>query len=98
MFNTLLNYLKCPPFEPLSSASLEDLTHKVVISVVLDSGQRCSELHALAVGEHLTLSRAGATLYVRPGFSGERSIFSTTYLRDLPPANSTKFARAVHTA
>ena len=90
--NTLLNFLKDPPFEPLSSASLEDLTHKVVVLVALACGRRCSELHALAVGDHLTLSRAGATLYFRPGFlaKNERSSFTASpiFLPDIAIGSS----------
>ena len=76
--NTLLESLKGAPYEPLVAASLTSLTHKTLMLIALASGRRCSELHALSTGEHLRLSRAGATLYFRPGFlaKNERISFS----------------------
>lgn len=76
--STLLESLKGAPYEPLVAASLTNLTHKTLMLIALASGRRCSELHALSTGEHLRLSRAGATLYFRPGFlaKNERVSFS----------------------
>lgn len=44
----VLEFLRGPPFEPLSEASLLDLTYKTVFLVSLASGRRASEVAALS--------------------------------------------------
>ncbi len=65
---TVLKYLNGTPFEPCQSSSLRDLTIKTVFLLAMASGRRCSELHALAIDDHIVFSRSGATLHFRPGF------------------------------
>ena len=89
--NSVLDYLKGPPFEPLSKATLKYLTLKTIMLVALASARRCSELHALSAS--LTnVSDAGATLFFRPGFTAknERSNFqhSTLFLPRMGVASS----------
>jgi hypothetical protein len=65
--NMVLEYLKGPPFEPLGSATLKNLTLKTVMLVALASGRRCSELHAISASAS-AFSRTGANLFFRPDF------------------------------
>ena len=78
----VLEFLGGPPFEPLQSASLRDLTLKTLFLIAVASGRRCSELHALAINSFMVFSHDGVTLYFRPGFlaKNERSNFSATPL------------------
>ena len=43
----MLEYLRSPVFEPLSSASLRDLTRKTLFLVALATAKRVGELRAL---------------------------------------------------
>ena len=76
--STVLKSLNQCPYEPLQSASAKDLTVKTVFLIAIASGKRCSELHALATGNHIVFGNQGATLYFRPDFlaKNERSDFS----------------------
>jgi integrase len=76
--SVLLEYLKGPPFEPLASASLLNLTLKTVSLVALASGRRSSEIHALGIEPFLEITRNGATLCFRPNFlaKNERASFT----------------------
>ena len=47
--NVVLKHLRGAPYEPLSSASLEDLTRKTLFLVALATAARVSEIHALDV-------------------------------------------------
>ncbi len=42
----VLPFLKGVPFEPLEEASLEDLTRKIIVLIVLASGTCHSEVHS----------------------------------------------------
>ena len=44
----VLQFLTGPRYEPLESASLADLTHKTAFLLLLASGRRASEIHALS--------------------------------------------------
>ena len=44
----VLASLREPPYEPLASSSLRDLTFKTAFLVTLASGRRCSEVHSLS--------------------------------------------------
>jgi site-specific recombinase XerD len=68
--NTVLDYIKGPPFEPLKQATLKNVTLKTVFLLALASARRCSELHALSASASV-LNRAGATLFSFHGFSSE---------------------------
>ena len=76
--STVLKSLNQCPYEPLQSASAKDLTVKTVFLIAIASGKRCSELHALATGNHIVFGNQGATLHFRPDFlaKNERSDFS----------------------
>ena len=78
----VLEYLGGPPFEPLQSASLRDLTLKTIFLIAIASGRRCSELHALAIDSFLVFSQDGVTMYFRPSFlaKNERSNFKASPL------------------
>ena len=57
----VLSFLRGPPFEPLSSCSLRDLSHKVLFLVSLATARRVGELQAVSAevsssGEDLFLS------------------------------------------
>ena len=45
---TVLNFLRSSPFEPLSSASLRDLTRKTLFLIALATAERVGELQALS--------------------------------------------------
>jgi len=64
----VLEKLQKQPFEPLSAASLRDLTIKTLFLIAISSGRRCSELHALAIGNNMIFSESGVTLYFKPAF------------------------------
>ena len=75
-FSLVLSFLRGPPFEPLSSCSLRDLTRKVLFLLSLATACRVGELKALSSqvsssGEDLFLSylpdfRAKSETSVRP--------------------------------
>ena len=65
--DTVLNFLKGSPFEPLRDNTLKYVTLKTVFLVTLASGRRCSEIHALSASATV-FSRTGVTLHVRPDF------------------------------
>ena len=74
--NTVLEYIKGPPFEPLSKATLKYVTLKAAFLLALASGRRCSELHAVSKSASV-FTNNGATLFLRPDFlaKNERSTF-----------------------
>ena len=78
----VLEFLSKSPFEPIQSATLRDSALKTLFLIAIASGRRCSELHALAIGDFMVFSRDGVTMYFRPGFlaKNERSNFSATPL------------------
>jgi hypothetical protein len=63
--DTVLDYLKGPPFEPLKGASLKYVTIKTAFLVTLASGRRCSEIHALSASSAV-FTHSGVTLHFRP--------------------------------
>ena len=65
-------------FEPRQSAPVRNIAIKTTFLIAVASGKRCSELQALSVGRFSIFSKAGVTLYFRPGFlaKNERSNFS----------------------
>ena len=75
--NTVLDYLKGPPFEPMGKATLRYVTLKTVFLVAVATARRVSELHALSRTASAVTS-AGATLVLRPDFmaKNESSSFS----------------------
>ncbi len=79
---TVLRRLNESPYEPLHAASPRDLAVKTAFLIAVASGKRCSELHALASGDHIVFGSQGATLHFRPDFlaKNERSNFSMTPL------------------
>ena len=56
---TVLNFLRSSPFEPLSSASLLDLTHKTLFLLSLATAKRVGELQALSRRVFFSSSSAG---------------------------------------
>ena len=56
---TVLNYLRSSPFEPLSSASLRDLTRKTLFLLSLATARRVGELQALSRRVSFSSSSAG---------------------------------------
>ena len=76
----VLDTLNQQPFEPILSASLRDVAIKTAFLVAIASGRRCSEIHALAIDNHIVFSRQGAVLYFRPKFlaKNERSNFKAS--------------------
>ena len=56
---TVLNYLRSSPFEPLSSASLRDLTRKTLFLLSLATAKRVGELQALSRRVSFSSSSAG---------------------------------------
>ena len=65
--DTVLDYLKGRPFEPMRDATLKYVTLKTAFLVTLASGRRCSEIHALSASSTV-FSRTGVTLNLRPDF------------------------------
>jgi hypothetical protein len=72
-----LESLSVAPFAPIQSASLRDAGLKTLFLIAVASGRRCSELHALAIGQFMVFAQDGVTMYFRPGFlsKNERSDF-----------------------
>ena len=89
--NTVLEYLKGPPFEPMAKASLKNITLKTVMLIALASAHRCSEIHSLSFAS-MTISRAGATLSFVPGFRAKNEtsshLFPTLFLPSLSTESS----------
>ena len=56
---TVLNFLRTSPFEPLSSASLRDLTCKTLFLIALATAKRVGELQALSHRVSFSSSAAG---------------------------------------
>ena len=56
---TILDYLRSSPFEPLSSASLRDLTRKTLFLLSLATAKRVGELQALSRRVSFSSSSAG---------------------------------------
>ena len=94
---TVLDFLNKDPFEPIQSASLRNIAIKTVFLIAVASGRRCSELHALAIDDHIVFSRSGVTLYFNPGFlaKNERSDFvaSPIFLPRLAPSTAPRRKR-----
>ena len=78
----VIDRLNIAPFEPLESAPIRDLAMKTLFLIALASGKRCSEFQALSIGKFAVFSRAGVTLYFRPGFlaKNERSNYTASPL------------------
>ena len=65
----VLEALAAPPFEPLATASIMNLTVKTVFLMAVASGHRRSTLHALsAASGHIRWERDGVRLIPRPDF------------------------------
>ena len=58
-FPSVLNFLRSSPFEPLSSASLRDLTRKTLFLISLATAKRVGELQALSCRVSWSSSSAG---------------------------------------
>ena len=63
--DTVLDYLKSRPSEPMRDSTLKYVTLKTAFLVTLASGRRCSEVHALSASSTV-FSRTGVTLILRP--------------------------------
>jgi integrase len=75
----VLHVFRSAPFEPLSKATLENLTYKCIFLVALASAQRCSELAALRRDPaHFkrSLDWTYVTLYPDPQFRAKTQSFS----------------------
>ncbi len=93
--DVVLDALNDVPFEPALAATLRDFTIKTSFLLALSSGRRASELHALAIGDHMVWHhRGGVSLYFRPSFlaKNERSGFSAAPI-SLPKLDSSAGAR-----
>ena len=90
----VLEYLRSPVFEPLSSASLRDLTHKTLFLVALATAKRVGELQALS--RIVSFSSAAAGLSYVP----EHLAKMETAVRPLPRTFSIQslgdFAASLH--
>ena len=75
---TVLNFLRSLPFEPLSSASLRDLTRKTLFLIALATAKRVGELQALS--RLVSFSSSAAGLSYVPEFVAK----AETSLRPLP--------------
>jgi len=64
----VLNALNHQLFEPMLSTTIRDAAIKTAFLIAIASGRRASEIHALAVGNHMVFSRRGVTMYFRPKF------------------------------
>ena len=64
----VLSLLRSPPFEPLSSCSLRDLTRKVLFLVSLATARRVGKLQVVAA---VSFSRSDAYLSYVPEFHAE---------------------------
>ena len=69
---TVLNYLRSSPFEPLSSASLRDLTHKTLFLLSLATAKTVGELQALS--RRVSFSSFSAGLSYVPEFVAIRPL------------------------
>ena len=63
----VLSFLRGPPFEPLSSCSLRDLSRKVLFLVSLATARRVGELQAVSAEVSF---RGGPLFVVSSGVSG----------------------------
>ena len=70
--------LASPPFEPIESCSLCDLTHKVLFLVALATARRVGELQAVSA----EVSSSGEDLFL--SYIPEFRVKSESYLRPLP--------------
>ena len=75
---SVLNFLRSSPFEPLSSASLRDLTRKTLFLISLATAKRVGELQALS--RRVSLSSSSAGLSYVPEFVAK----TETATRPLP--------------
>ena len=77
--NAVLQSLSSPPYEPLSKASLPNLTHKTVFLVAAASARRRSCLHALSVKEGLIrFEPEGVRLLPDPSFLAKNASLTFT--------------------
>ena len=74
----VLDYLRSPVFEPLSNASLRDLTRKILFLVALATARRVGELQALS--RIVSFSSTSAGLSYVPEFLAK----TETAVRPLP--------------
>ena len=65
----MLSLLRGPPFEPLVSCSLRDLTRKVLFLISLATARHVGELQAVAA--EVSFSRGDAFLSYLPEFSAK---------------------------
>ena len=75
---SVLNFLRSSPFEPLSSASLRDLTRKTLFLISLATAKRVGELQALS--RRVSFSSSSACLSYVPEFVAK----TETATRPLP--------------
>lgn len=98
----VLNALRSPPFEPLSSASLRDLTLKTVFLVSLATARRVSGIHAISGLPHdveFAPDLSSMTLSFLPEFRAKNQladVFSAPIVipsltRDLDPDDPDRF-------
>ena len=69
-----LEYISGAPVKPIQAASLRDFAIKTVFLLAVCSGRRCSELHALWIGEGTIFSEGGVTLYFSPRFLAKNEL------------------------
>ena len=74
----VLEFLKCPVFEPLHQASLRDLTRKTLFLTALASAKRVGELQALL--RTVSFSSSAATVFYVPEFMAK----TESAVRSLP--------------
>ena len=70
-FNLVLNYLMDSPFEPIKRCRPEDLTLKTLFLLLLASGRRISEIHALIASDsciRFARDNSEVRLLTEPGF------------------------------
>ena len=72
--NLVLSSLLSPPYEPLASASLKDLTLKTVFLLALASSKRVSELHGLSYVVSHSRKWKSVTLSYLPDFIAKTQV------------------------
>ena len=85
----VLSLLRGPPFEPLSSCSLRDLTRKVLFLISLATARRVGELQAVAAG--VSFSRGDAFLSYVPEFCAKSESESRSLPRSFQVRSLTDF-------
>ena len=86
----VLSSLRISPFEPLSSASLRDLTRKTLFLLALATARRVGELQALAVG--VSFSGEDAFLAYLPEFLAKSESAARPLPRSFPVHSLRDFA------